>query len=264
MAKSKIRKFPELQNVEILDDDLELDCGESGIRVYRYMPFAYAEETVASNEIMLVSPEKWEYPFERRFFNGNYSKLGFAPKPLACGCFTTEHGINEAAAWKFYGAGSTGVQLTIDFEKLLDSLDRYAQKIGAKVYVKKAEYRYEKAELESAGTDSFLKGVNLESFGDRNFVRLAGLKRRVFAFENELRVVVYGEKVALDNGLLKIPMEKGTVRTLKCNPYFKVRSLSRASQERVKDYFKGYGVTFECSRLYSEESVSRFTPTLKK
>lgn len=246
MEKSKLQKFPELKNVRVMDKNIELDLlNKKFWRIYRYTSYKYAQKMIAQNKITLVSPEKWEDPFEKRFFNGDYSKRQFLPGPLACGCFTTEHGINEAAAWKFYSSDNMGVQLTFDFKKLLQSLDEFADKIGALVFVKKADYQYEKKELESSGKNSFLKNVNLSRFNHEEYIKLLGLKRRAFAFENELRIIVYGENVKLKNGLLEIPMKEKTICTLKVNPQFSTKiDLEKNVQK--------YGVRVEHSRLYDK------------
>ena len=224
--------------------------------VYRYMRFARAKQLIDSKKISFANPSSWEDPLEKRFLLGNYK--GFEPKQLACLCVTTEHGENEAAAWRNFDSEGRHdlVQLTIDFKVLLNALDDFAQKNGAKVYVKAADYRFTSEQINSSGRDSFLKGVS--RITDKKYIELMSLKRRAFAFEKELRLFVYGENLPFEGNFLNIPYEGKLVKTLKVCPNPNVLAFVSAEEVVLDTLKKRYGneMAIEKSKLY--DKVSKF------
>lgn len=258
----ELRKmFKSLKNVELLGDFCidKFKNGKNPLTVYRYMHYSWAKTLIESKKISFADPKEWEDPFEQRFACGNYGV--FSPKQLACLCVTTEHGENEAAFWRAFDPDGKHdlVQVTLDFETLLRSLDRFAKKYDAKVYVKACDYKYSSAELKSSGKDSFLKGV--ERVDEKTFIDLMSLKRRAFASENELRFFIYGNNLPFETGYVNIPYEGNLVRTIKVCPNPDIWAFMSAEDfvpEILKAYYsrKQISVDIEQSRLY--EDVSKF------
>lgn len=258
----ELRKmFESLDNVELLGDFCidKFKNGKNPLTVYRYMHYSWAKTLIESKEISFADPNIWEDPFEKRFVCGKYED--FTPKQLACLCVTTEHGKNEAAFWRAFDPDGKHdlVQVTLDFETLLRSLDKFAKKYDAKVYVKACDYKYSSAELKSSGKDSFLKDV--ESVDEKTFIDLMSLKRRAFASENELRFFIYGNNLPFETGYVNIPYEGNLVRTIKVCPNPDIWAFMSAEDfvpEILKAYYsrKQISVDIEQSRLY--EDVSKF------
>ncbi len=224
--------------------------------VYRYMRFSRARQLIDSKSISFANPASWEDPLEKRFLWGNYKD--FKPKQLACLCVTTEHGENEAAAWRSFDPDGRHdlVQLTLDFKVLLNALNDFAQKNGAKVYVKAADYRFTSDQINSSGYDSFLKSVS--RITDKKYIELMSLKRRAFAFEKELRFFVYGDNLPFEGSYLNIPYEGKLVKTIKVCPKPNVLAFVSAEDVVLDTLKKRYGneMTIEKSHLYDD--ISKF------
>lgn len=224
--------------------------------VYRYMPFCRAMEWYTNKEIFFVNPEIWEDPFEKRFLNGDYSKANYKVKSLACLCVTTEHGENEAAAWRSFDKDGKHnlVQATLDFSVLLKSVSVFAKKYGAKVYVGAANYSFTSEQIKSSGKKTFLKKSIID---DDAFINLMCIKRRAFAFEKELRILIYGDKLPFEGGVLKIPYSGKLFRTIKLCP--KPNPSEFITEELLKEIVqKGMGkIRVEQSRLYDEPFLFR-------
>lgn len=257
----ELRKmFKPLKNVELLGVFcIDKFRGKAPLMVYRYMRYAWAKNLIESKEISFADPKIWEDPFEKRFACGKYD--GFTPRQLACLCVTTEHGENEAAFWRAFDPDGKHdlVQVTLDFEILLKSLDKFAKEYGAKVYVKACDYKYTSAELKSSGKDSFLDGV--EKVDEKTFIDLMSLKRRAFASENELRIFIYGDNLPFEDGYVNIPYEGRLVRTIKVCPNPDIWAFMSAEDivpKVLESYYrrKKIPVDIEQSRLY--EGVSKF------
>lgn len=94
--------------------------------LYKYMPYNRLIDCVNNKELVFVSPETWIDPFERRFWQTDYSKRyqGFKRPEIACMCLTTKSSTNEEAAWKMY-ADNTDKALRISVRKkqLFDNLE---------------------------------------------------------------------------------------------------------------------------------------------
>ncbi len=226
--------------------------------VYRYMPFSRAMEWFTDKEIIFVNPELWEDPFEKRFLNGDYRNAKYKIKQLACLCVTTEHGENEAAAWRSFDKDGKHnlVQVTLDLGVLLKAVNDFAKKCGATVYVKAADYSFTSDQIKSSGKKIFLPDLLEIVYED--FINLMSIKRRAFAFEKEMRILIYGDKLPFDGNILKIPYKGKLIRTLKICP--EPNPLEFIEADLVKEIVqKAMGkIRIEQSRLYDEPSHFRF------
>ena len=226
--------------------------------VYRYMPFSRAMEWFTDKEIIFVNPEVWEDPFEKRFLNGDDHKANYKIKQLACLCVTTEHGENEAAAWRSFDKDGKNnlVQVTLDLGVLLKAVDDFSKKCGATVYVKAADYSFTLEQIKSSGKKVFLP--NSKVIGDEDFIKLMCIKRRAFAFEKEMRILIYGDKLPFNGNILKIPYKGKLIRTLKICP--KPNPFEFITEDTLKCLIeKVMGKTrIEQSRLYDDPSPFRF------
>lgn len=255
------KRYSKLENVKILGDVFIDKFNEKApLTVYRYIRYCWAKEMIDSNIVSFANPKVWEDPFEKRFINGNYQSSGFAPKQLACFCVTTEHGLNEAAFWRGFDPDGQHdlVQLTLDFDVLLNSLDSFAGRHNATIYVKVCDYTYTSEQLKSSGKKSFLK--NVDSLDEEGFINLMSLKRRAFASENELRLFVYGDNLSFENGYLKIPFEDKLVKTMKIcpNPNREAFLSEEDIKLCLKKRFEEKNISIVNSLLYDKVPVFNF------
>lgn len=178
--------------------------------LYKYMPYNRLIDCVNNKELVFVSPETWIDPFERRFWQTDYSKRyqGFKRPEIACMCLTTKSSTNEEAAWKMY-ADNTDKALRISIRKkqLFDNLEKYAVSNGCKVYIGSAIYDYERKEitgLHNKINEFFPKD---DKFTVEHYLSLMCLKRKSFAFENEIRIFIVKDKLNWAGNLVKVPMQ---------------------------------------------------------
>ncbi len=66
-------------------------------KVYRYMPFSKAQEIINEDELTFVSPQKWDDPYEKRYYKVKQKSM----PSLACLCLTTSQSENAFAFWNW-------------------------------------------------------------------------------------------------------------------------------------------------------------------
>ncbi len=204
------------------------DISLEDLPVYRYMHYPHVKDMFTSENpaLFFVSPEKWDDPMEKRFAQGNYKKAkNFTKKSLACMCVTVNAADNEAAAWVMYDKDHENdlVRLTYRFGTLLKILDDYVAGKDAKVYVSGVNY-VPIEEIESPKT------ADAEIFSDTDFLKLMLLKRKSFMFEGEIRIMIYGRDVSLDDKMaLQVPLKdiKSLVRSIRLSPDDSKRAMSK-------------------------------------
>lgn len=237
--------------------------------LYKYMPYNRLVSSVNNSELVFVSPETWIDPFERRFWKTDYRKRynGFTQPEIACMCLTTKSSTNEEASWKMY-ANSQEKALRISFTKksFFDILEKYAQNNGCKVYVGKAIYLYDRnAILQLHKQDNVFFPLN--NFSIEHYLTLMCLKRKSFAFENEIRVFIINEKLNWDKNLIKIPatIDKDLISRIMIGPlnpftnndprkslYNNIQKLEEeVYKEQLNDLIKGCSV--QQSQLYTDK-----------
>lgn len=180
-------------------------------RLFKYMLFEIFVKSVKEKELVFVSPKKWKDPFECRFYETDYSSLGYKRPEIACMCMTYNSTKNEEASWKLYAnPNNKTLKITIDFTELCGILDDYAEKNNSEVYIGKAIYLFTKKDIQSLqiskdkNHDTFFpkKGFSIE-----HYLTLMLLKRVSFTFEDEVRIfIVRKNNLYIDRTeLLKIP-----------------------------------------------------------
>jgi len=115
--------------------------------VYRYMPFSKAQEIINEGELTFVSPQKWDDPYEKRYYkvkvNGKQNNM----PSLACLCLTTSQSENAFAFWNWRkGSNEPWVRLEFDLYELLRILDDYAERNKTQIFVSSIDYSYNENE----------------------------------------------------------------------------------------------------------------------
>lgn len=177
-------------------------------KIYRFVPYERLKELISENVLIFVSPERWEDPYEKLYFNIDVKGENPALPDIACLCFRTEVDENSAAFWdKAKIAKEPYVKLGLDLYGLCNMLDEFARHTDSEVYIKSVSYQ-KREEIENAYKNPCVMRDSLKE----SYIRLLSLKRIAFKYENELRVFITWmrgnkkiEKI-LDNGLLKIEL----------------------------------------------------------
>lgn len=179
-------------------------------KFFKYMPLDRFVSSVEKGVFVFVSPDLWKDPFERMYFGTDCSDHGYRTEDIACLCVSEKSSTNEDASWKVYSEnGGKAVRLSIDLTLFLDMLDVFADKNGYEVYIGKAQYGYEKREIENLyKPDSPHYGVFFPTAMERkHYLSVMTLKRSAFEYENEFRVFLVKDKIPYENDLVKVPCE---------------------------------------------------------
>lgn len=145
--------------------------------------------------LLFAEPCIWKDPFERLIYNAafNGGNANVTPKTYAC-CMTT--GVSSEAAWLVYGQNEDGdiercAKLVIDTKKLLEELEKDAQKRGYSVYVGMVDYEpSQKLRQMSTSSSLFVRCLENNIFTRKTFLRLLCFKRRMYHYEEEIRFLL--------------------------------------------------------------------------
>lgn len=235
----------------------------SGLNLYFTIQFRYAEQLMKNKILHLSSPLAWEDPFEYIFYQEPYMVNG-KKYYIACLCMSYESYENEEIVWKSYDKqiGSTNIEdrmvrLSIDVENLCKSL----AKNFMYVYVKEVDYSKTKKEISNEFRAK--KEAPLSSIGE--IVDMLTMKRRAFAYEKEVRIIVVSEhKITFCNNYMPVKIDKNIVHNVLLSPLspkgFKLNESSECKRyhnaqevimnrmkSRIQEYFKQ---NIRQSRLY--------------
>lgn len=234
-----------------------------GLHLYFTIKFQYAEQLMKNKILNLSSPLAWEDPFEYIFYQEPYNVKG-KKYYIACLCMSYESHKNEEIVWKSYDKqiDSTKIEdrmvrLSIDIEDLCYSL----AKNFSYVYVKEVDYN--KTRKEIANEFKTKRNAELSSIGD--IVDMLTIKRRAFAYEKEVRIIVVSEhKITFNRNYKPVKLGKNIVHEVLLSPLspkdFKLNVTSECKRyhnaqdeimnemkSRIREYFKN---SIRQSRLY--------------
>lgn len=167
--------------------------------LYKYMDMERAFDFLRSGTLYFVEPTIWKDPYEKRFYNADYSNLGYARPKVFCACFT--YRADSEAAWRMYcgdsGIASRSMRLRLSKKGILDRLDKFARDNNCTVYAGNVDYSFDRYVIdtlhrrESPQYDAFFAGFDLEKF-----LNLLLIKRKDFEYENEIRIFIVPEHAA--------------------------------------------------------------------
>lgn len=235
----------------------------NGLNLYFTIQFQYAEQLMKDKILHLSSPLAWEDPFEYIFYQEPYIVNG-KKYYIACLCMSYESYENEEIVWKSYDKqiGSTKIEnrmvrLSINVEKLCKSL----AKNFTYVYVKEVDYSKTRKEIVNefkAKMDASLSSID-------EIVDMLTMKRRAFAYEKEVRIIVVSEhKIKFNKNYKPVKLDKNIVHNVLLSPLspkgFKLNDSSECKRyhnaqeeimqrmkSRIQEYFKQ---NVRQSRLY--------------
>lgn len=234
--------------------------------VFKYMPLDRFVKSVDDKVLTFVSPEKWYDPFEQLYFGIDCSAKGYYTEDIVCMCVSEKSSTNEDASWRVYaGSSNKTVRISIEQEKLLQLLENYAASQGYEVYIGKANYSFEKKDIQGlhSASSPYYNDFFPSTMKVEHYLSLMLLKRSAFKYENEVRIFLV--KNTISEEIVKIPCdykEKGLVSNVMLSPYppvrekgdlaYKVRErMNRIESDQLKAVLKDkVGCRVQQSLLY--------------
>lgn len=183
-------------------NDSEEFCGKT--KIYHYLSFQRLANLLKKKENTLVSPLKWEDPFEKwrlKSIAENNKNIDFNKKSWFGQCWTTSR--KSDAMWKLYTNGTDGFRIRSTVKKLWDSLPK-EKNVGYRIA--KVSYRPKhelETEIEKRNLETEIEERN-ENIRDDYFCtkdeELNGfhyisaafmIKRYAYEYEKEVRLICY-------------------------------------------------------------------------
>ncbi len=161
--------------------------------IHRYIPIDRLMEDILDNNITFVSPNLWDDPFESKFYKDDL-KIDEKPVDIRCICTTYDCVYNEEAAWNRATNKENTVRVSYNFKEYCEMLSEIGQEKACRFYLSVADYSQSKDNL-------LVSNIKDEYSAIEKYIKLMSLKRKAFAYENELRIfaVFEGEKLPLND-----------------------------------------------------------------
>jgi len=237
-------------------DDNILNGLEREETIYRIFPLKRFIELIKSKQLVLVTPEMWDDPFENFFLKadaydkqGNLVDLSNLRNAWFGQCWTKN--ADTDAMWRIYSPNKDGVRVKTTVGKLFDAIYDERDKFSRlRYFIGQVEYKT-KQELES-----FMSGITVSDmmFGGQNKWLAASLliKRDAFLHENEVRLLVNevnSDEAKLYNGLYKVSIDVISLIEEVCLDPRLGKEEYEFYQEAIKSLI-GEGIPIEKSDLY--------------
>lgn len=173
--------------------------------LYKHLPLENALRTLKDKSLWFANPATWLDPFEKRFLEAKYMRNDAEVKfrwvgKVFCTCMSQT--ITSEAFWNTYSRGEIGIELRIYKEQLLEQLSRYDERY--KIFIGKAEYLktddIKKADLRSIPFNPTIP-TDMKLNSDEFAARLFLLKRKAFAYEDEIRIIIVKDSATKEKGV---------------------------------------------------------------
>lgn len=171
--------------------------GTHRFNVHRYTKFNYFNK----DELVFLPLDKWDDPYETLFYVGDVqTNLNIQ---IACLCCTFERVEGEEAAWKrsTYNCNEPVIRISYNYNALCDVLEQIAVRYNVRFYITIADYSNSIEQLKGAK-----KGMYFSNEVD--YINYLTLKRKAFAYENELRIFAVGKNLPWMNDICKFSLPK--------------------------------------------------------
>ena len=167
--------------------------------VSHYMPYTRLEEWVEKSVMTFVSPSKWDDPFEKIYLGSTLLNLPLLKKytspQIACLCFTKKQFKDSVAFWNSFKTDESTqlVRVQFDLKKLVNQLAKILEKKKLNIYIAAVDYsllqnsiKNKKKFISCIIEKSQNKEIDAESF----YMKMLSCKRKAFAFEEEIRIML--------------------------------------------------------------------------
>lgn len=222
--------------------------------LFRIMHFDHLAEWFETGRYPLLSPDKWEDPFERLLKEAVFPKDEETPytKGQMFGlCFTWD-GISDAL-WRVYSPIQYGIRIRTTPERLANAISVAPELVAGQSFIGEVEYRSERELIAHAQGIRDKLELSKET---ADVARTMLLKRKPFAYEKEVRVIHLTSQAPANKGNLYFSIDPHKViQTILIDP--------RAPEHRfktLKRYFDQIGKFkggINQSSIYKMPSLSR-------
>ena len=163
--------------------------------LYKYMDVESAINFLQTRTLSFVEPSSWYDPFEKRFYNADFSAIPNFTKPkLFASCFTQKP-TNEAS-WvmcSYFKNGLASKSIRLEFNPILlyDLLDKLGSYTKTKIVISKVNYTLPERSIKALHKkDSKYHSEYFNTFNIDKFINLMLIKRKAFEYEKELRIFI--------------------------------------------------------------------------
>lgn len=201
--------------------------------LYRILSFDHLVEWFETNRYVLLSPRKWEDPFERYLMEKIFpdkKTLRYEKGRMYGLCFSLD-GISDAL-WRIYSHNQFGIRIRTTPEFLAKTISTASSLVGGTTYIGAVNY-YSTRELENkvrSLKDSIEKEVKTEYVA-----KIMLLKRMPFRHEQEIRILHLTYDIGPQTDLFYFDIDPHTViKSILIDPRApdqRVRALKRYFQE---------------------------------
>ena len=173
--------------------DNTIDINDLNQKIYRIFNIKRFKEVITKNEMVLVTPSKWDDPFENFFLkanvineNGEIGSLQNIAEKWYGQCWTLN--IESDAMWRIYSPNKDGVRISTTIQELFSILwDDNNQFAGLRYFIGKLKYKT-RSDIENFMRTTSFSDMALGGQND-NFARLLCIKRLEFEHEQEVRLL---------------------------------------------------------------------------
>ncbi len=170
------------------------DIYEKTTKFFKYLDIDSLITMLHSGKMVYVEPSHWYDPFEKLFYEADYSALDFDKPKVFCSCFTRKS-TNEAA-WIMYshfrkGLASRSAKLELDPIVYYDFLESYGRLTNSQIYIANVDYSLSEKTIKELHLKTSKKHDKyFRDFSLKKFIRLLLIKRKAFEYEQEIRIFI--------------------------------------------------------------------------
>ncbi len=159
--------------------------------IYRTTTFSRLVELFETNQNTLISPSRWDDPFENYILKAIFDREGenvqfSAHNRSFAQCWSLKY--ESDAMWRIYSPDKSAVRIRTKVEKLAKSLSAKCETPHISAYIGQVEY-YSKKAMSSIAKKIF---EDIEDGIETNFARTLLCKRKAFNHEKEVRLMYFG------------------------------------------------------------------------
>ena len=227
---------------------------QEGKSLYRIMHFDHLAEWFETGKYPLLSPEKWEDPFEKVLKESVFPSQGEVSDtntPVFGLCLTWD-GISDAL-WRVYSPVQYGIRIRTTPQRLAAALSVAPELKDGMTFIGEVKYRTTKALISHAQS---IRDTLKESKVPEVLANTMLLKRTPFSYEREVRVLhLTQRRIAADGMLFFHADPHQIIQSILVDPRapdYRFKALKRYFQHVAK--FKG---SIGKSQLYQMPSLKK-------
>lgn len=189
----------EYRNIVFLDQAFDIKKP-----LYKYMDIESAIRFIKTVKMSYVEPSSWYDPFEKRFYNADFSAIPNFKRPkLFASCFTKKP--SNEASWVMYsyfktGLASKSIRFELNPAVYYDMLDSYGALTKTRIVISDVNYSLTEQTIKALHKKTCLKHSQyFSNFNVDKFIDLMLIKRKAFDYEKEVRIFIVPTPETLEN-----------------------------------------------------------------